>query len=111
MRYVCFAVFTGILLGMVFVTARASLVRPVWDNSHLMADPWFQATLADAYCGFLTFFAWVAYRERARTARMGWFVAIMLLGNIAMAAYVLLQLLRLKRDQPLAALFGPKPRS
>ena len=33
--------------------------------------------------------------------RLAWFVGIMLLGNFAMATYVLLQLARLRRDQPL----------
>lgn len=29
-----------------------------------MANPWAVATLADVYCGFLIFYAWVAYKER-----------------------------------------------
>ncbi len=60
--------------------------------------------MADAYCGFLTFYAWVFYKERSALGRAGWFVAIMLLGNFAMATYVLLQLARLRADQPLEQL-------
>jgi hypothetical protein len=40
------------------------------------------------------------YKERSWTARIAWFVAIMLLGNMAMASYVLLQLARLRPEQP-----------
>jgi hypothetical protein len=58
----------------------------------------------DAYFGFTTFYVWVFYKERAWAARILWFVAIMLLGNMAMASYVLLQLARLKPDEPAAAI-------
>lgn len=94
----------GILIAMSFVTVRASLVRPVWDNAHLLEDPWFIATLCDAYFGFLLFYVWVAWRERSLGRRLVWFVAIMLLGNFAMAAYVLLGLARLDRTDGIATL-------
>jgi Protein of unknown function (DUF1475) len=54
--------------------------------------PWFVATLFDTYFAFLWFWAWVAYRESSNLARGIWLVLIFGLGNIAMAAYVLLQL-------------------
>ncbi len=101
MRRTIAAIFSGILLVMTIVTVQASLVRPVWDNGRLFEDPWFVATLVDAYCGFVTFFVWVAWRERSTGARVGWFVAIMLLGNLAMSAYVLVELLRLHPDASL----------
>jgi hypothetical protein len=59
--------------------------RPLVDDRHLI----------DAYYAFLTFYAWVLYKERRALPRVVWFVAIMLLGNMAMAAYVLLQVQRL----------------
>jgi hypothetical protein len=43
---------------------------------------------------------WVFYKERGWLARGLWFVAIMALGNMAMASYVLLQLARLEAGQP-----------
>ena len=95
--------FGGILAGMLVVTTTASLKQPLWEWTGLVAEPdrwWTYATLADAYFGFLTFYAWVFYKEATATARVGWFVAIMLLGNMAMAVYVLLQLRRLDADQP-----------
>jgi hypothetical protein len=99
--------FGGILVGMVIVTATASLKQPLWEWTGLVAEPdrwWTYATLADAYFGFLTFYAWVFYKESTLVARAGWFVAIMLLGNMAMAVYVLLQLRRLRTDQPVASI-------
>ena len=97
--------FVGILVVMVFVTVRASLQCNVWSVSNeVVSDRWFQATLVDAYCGFLTFFAWVAYREKSLAAKVVWFLMIMGLGNIAMAAYVLWQLARLPAGASVDAL-------
>ena len=62
----------------------------------LWPDPWFIATLMDAYFGFLTFFLWVAYKETSWIARGSWFIAIMLLGNFAMCGYLLWQLSTIK---------------
>ena len=99
--------FGSILAGMLVVTTTASLKQPLWEWTGLVAEPdrwWTYATLADAYFGFLTFYAWVFYKETSAVARAGWFVAIMLLGNIAMAVYVLSQLARLRPGEPAANL-------
>jgi len=106
-RIPLFALFGGILVAMLVVTVAASLHQPIWEWGGLAAEPdrwWTYATLADAYFGFLTFYAWVFYKEARALARAGWFVAIMLLGNIAMAVYVLLQLARLRPGEPVAQL-------
>ena len=92
------ALFGAIFVWMIVVTVRSSLAMPLWDAiPGFMANPWAVATLWDAYCGFLTFFVWVAYKESSTTGRVVWFVLIMCLGNIAMSAYVLIQLFRLKQ--------------
>jgi hypothetical protein len=106
-RTALFTLFGVILVAMLVVTITASLQQPLWDWGGLKAEPdrwWTYATLADAYFGFLTFYAWVFYKESGAVARGGWFVAIMLLGNIAMAVYVLLQLARLRPGEPVAQL-------
>lgn len=80
---------------MLTVTTWASLQEDVLTGgAHVLQYRWGWATLADAYFGFLTFYCWVFYRERAPLARVAWFVAIMVLGNIAMSTYVLWQLHR-----------------
>ena len=108
MRKLLVIFFTVVLIGMTVVTVRASLVRPVWDNGQLLRDPWFIATLCDAYFGFLTFYLWVLVRERRLLPKLCWLVAILLLGNFAMAAYALIQLARLERGRPLSDLLCPR---
>jgi hypothetical protein len=99
--------FAAIFASLAVYTAWASTRQPVllWGGlTHGVDRYWTIATLMDAYFGFTTFYVWVFYKERALAARVLWFVAIMLLGNMAMAAYVLLQLSRLKPDEPAAAI-------
>jgi predicted permease len=88
--------FSFVLVSMLSVTTWASLKIAMWDTPRAVAThPWFIATMFDAYFGFLTFFCWVAYKETSNLARVVWLVAILLLGNIAMSVYMLLQLFRL----------------
>lgn len=84
-----------VLAVMLFVTITASLHEDVVTAGRLLwPDPWFRATLADAYFGFLFFWLWVAWRERSTARAILWFILIMTLGNFAMAGYLLLQLRR-----------------
>jgi hypothetical protein len=88
--------FLLILLGMLAVTTTATLDRGLFTaGAELWQDPWFRATLADAYFGFLVIYLWIAYKERTWSLRALWFVLVLLLGNIAIAIYFLLQLARL----------------
>jgi predicted permease len=87
--------FLVVLASMLWVTTWASLRCPLFAvPREVYAHPWFIATLFDAYWGFLTFFVWVGYKETSRLARSAWLVAILLLGNLAMAAYCLAELFR-----------------
>jgi hypothetical protein len=89
-------IFALILLSMLAVTAFASFHRGVLEaGADLWQDPWFKATLADAYFGFLVVYLWIAYQQRTWGRRVLWFVLLMLLGNIAIAVYVLIRLFRL----------------
>jgi hypothetical protein len=82
-----------VLASMLWVTTWASLHCPLFSVPRdVFTHPWFIATLFDAYWGFTTFFVWVAFKQTAWLARIAWFVAIMLLGNIAMSAYCLSEL-------------------
>ena len=103
--------FSGILLCMLFYTGWASTQQPVyqWGGLTTGADRyWTIATLLDAYFGFLTFYVWVLYKETRATRRVLWFIGIMLLGNMAMAAYVLLQLTRLSSGQPTSSILSAR---
>jgi hypothetical protein len=85
-----------VLVTMLCATSWASLQCALWKTPEaVVGHPWFIATLFDCYFGFLTFYAWLAYKETGWIARAAWLVAILLLGNIAMSSYMLLTLFRL----------------
>jgi len=109
MRTVVTAIAGLILVVMMGVTVWASRTIGLWDAwPDFRANPWAIATLVDAYSGFLLFYLYVAWRERSSTARVAWFVLIMTLGNMATAAYLLLQLARLRADEPAEAMLAPR---
>ena len=85
-----------VLLAMLVVTTWASSEIALWKTPREVAmHPWFIATLFDTYFAFLTFYVWLAYKETSNFARVLWLVGILLLGNIAMAIYLLRELFRL----------------
>ena len=96
--------FAVIIASMIAVTGWASLHQPlgVFARSATIREPWVIATLFDAYWGFITFYVWVAWKEQAWAARLLWFVAIILLGNMAMSVYMLAQLFAIPAAGPLA---------
>jgi hypothetical protein len=89
-------VFTLAFLTILGATTWASLQMPFWKTPQaLVTHPWFIATLVDTYLAFFTFWVWVAYKETSNVARVLWLVLIFVLGNIAIAGYMLWQLYRL----------------
>ncbi len=101
--------FGFIFFFMVAMTVRTSLQVSLWSAlPSFAASPWSMATLYDAYFGFITFFCWLSWRERRFSLKVAWFALIMSLGNIAMSAYVLIQLFRLRPEETVSALFQRK---
>jgi predicted permease len=95
--------FLGVLGSMLWVTGWARLHQSVYAiPREVFTHPWFIATLFDAYWGFLTFYVWQAWKEQSLAARGLWFIAVMLLGNIAMSVYVLAELFRIRTSSQLA---------
>lgn len=93
----CF--FIVVLISMLAVTSWASMHCALWEiPGSVGGHPWFIATLFDTYWAFLTFYCWLAYKERTWLARIGWLLGILLLGNIAMAAYMIILLFRVRPD-------------
>lgn len=91
--------FAVVLVSMLAVTSWAASQVPLWSIPRAVGGhPWFIATLFDAYWGFFTFFLWQCYRETSWAARGVWFIALVLLGNMAMAAYGLAVVWRLPLD-------------
>lgn len=110
--------FLQLLFGFIFIsllvyTTWASTRQSVLEWTGLTEGPnrwWTIATLIDAYYGFITFYVWVFIKERSALARVLWFVGIMCLGNMAMSAYVLIALARLKPGEPIAHFLLPRDR-
>lgn len=99
------ALFGLVLASMLWVTSWASFQCPLFAvPREVYAHPWFIATMFDAYWGFTTFFVWVCYKQTSWVARGAWFLAIMLLGNIAMSAYCLSELFAMPADGKLSDL-------
>ncbi len=99
--------FLGVIGAMLWATTTASLHQSLGDFARgpVIRDPWVVATLFDAYLAFLAFFIFVAWKERSLAARGLWFVALMLLGNFAIAAYMLRELFAVPTDGPLDDVF------
>ncbi len=99
----------AVLAVMLYVTISASLQQDIVSATRqLWPDPWFRATLADAYCGFLFFWLWVVWREQSAARSAFWLILIMTLGNIAMAGYLLVQLRHIRSGENLDRLFSRK---
>jgi hypothetical protein len=102
-----FAMALCIILG---ATGWASLQMPFWRTpAAVVGHPWFLATLVDCYLAFFAFWLWVAYKERSNLVRAAWLLLIFGLGNIAIAAYMLIQLYRLPRGAGVEALLLRRP--
>jgi len=99
-----------VLVAMVAVTTWASLDANVLVGfQRLLADRWGVATLFDAYFGFLWFWLWILHKEGHLGRSLLWLLLLFALGNLAMAAYVMIQLARLKRGDGVEALLLRKP--
>lgn len=89
------ALFVVVLASMVAVTSWASLHTSVLAiPDEVLRDPWFIATLADAYWAFVAVYVWIAWKERSVAARVLWLIALLALGNISIAVYFLQELWR-----------------
>jgi hypothetical protein len=104
--------FAIVFMAMLFVTTWASLDKNVFAGGALvMAEPWGVATLFDTYFAFLTFYLWVLYKESSSVARLLWLLAILLLGNFAMAIYALIQIQKSPDDSAEGILLRSKKRA
>ena len=96
MRALLLLIFGLFFLTILYFTVRASLSENILQiDPVVLANRWFQATLVDAYLGFGTFYIWVTYRESSVLLRVAWLLLILLLGNLAMSAYVIIRLVML----------------
>lgn len=99
--------FSGILLFMTVNVINTELKTPLFQNwDTLAAVPWMKTTLLDFYANVLVLSLWVCYKESRHWKKIMWFILFCLLGSIATAAYVLVQLFKVKKDEnPLQVIF------
>src|SRR5476651_96651 len=103
--------FSAIRVSMLIITTWASTRQSMFAWGGLTTGPdryWTIATLMDAYCGLLTFYVWVLYKETRALPRVLWFIAIMSFGNMAMSAYVLIQLAKQRSGGTVAGLLSAR---
>lgn len=94
--------FFVVLVSMLVVTAWAGRQQSLGEfaRSPTFREPWVVATLFDAYWAFIAFYVWVAWKETSAVARVLWFPSLVLLGNIAIAAYMLAELFSVPAGAP-----------
>jgi stearoyl-CoA desaturase (Delta-9 desaturase) len=80
-------------------TSMESNLFAEWNR--LGAEPWMRATLVDFYFNITILTVWLFYRETCRVRAALWTAAFVILGSIATAFYVFLQIHRLKPGEPL----------
>ncbi|CAM2873540.1 DUF1475 family protein [Rariglobus hedericola] len=103
------ALFFVVIASMLAVTGWASSQCALFAiPREVFTHPWFIATLFDAYWAFIAFYVWVAWKEQSLAARILWFVAIILWGNLAMALYFLIELFRIQTIDQLGEVFGTR---
>ncbi len=104
------ALFVIIFGAMSSLIVWASLNQPIFGiPREVFTNPWFVATLFDAYFAFITFYVWVAWKEQSMGARMLWLPVVLLWGNFAMAIYMIIELFRIDHIDQLGEVFS-KPR-
>jgi hypothetical protein len=101
--------FLTVIVSMLAITGWASSQCALFAiPREVFTHPWFIATLFDAYWAFIAFYVWVAWKEQTLAARVLWFVAIILLGNLAMATYLLIELFRIQKIDRLGEVFATR---
>lgn len=100
--------FVVVLGSMLWITTRAGMHQSLGDfsRSETFRDPWVVATLFDAYWAFIAVYVWVAWKEQSLAARLLWFIALIALGNIAIAVYFLRELFSIPSAGPLQDVFA-----
>lgn len=58
------------------------------EGSSIWSLAWGKVTLIDLYVGLVLFAAWVALREKTPVAAGAWWLALIVLGNLAAAVYL-----------------------
>lgn len=99
LKYI-FLVLSFYMVYLVIVTSLKSNLFEVWNE--LGAQPWMTTTLVDFYFNITIISVWVIYKEGSWLKSVLWIIGFILLGSIATAFYVFLQLAQLKPGDDLS---------
>ena len=94
--------FLSISIFMTYTAIKTSIESNLWDVlPELNRQPWFVATIIDFYFNIIIISSWTIYKEKNITMAFLWIIAFIVLGSIATAFYVFLQLAKLKKGEGL----------
>jgi drug/metabolite transporter (DMT)-like permease len=87
-------------LGMILLVIWTSMQSDMFNLPEpVLKEPWFWTTIVDFYFNIAILSAWVIYREANWLRSLLWIVAFVILGSIATAFYVFLQIAALKQEE------------
>jgi hypothetical protein len=100
------AIFGILFIYIVYTVISTSIESNLFKEWDFLASiPWMKATLIDFYINTIVIFAWMSLREKKWTARILWLLGFVFLGSIATTLYVLIQLFKLEKDEPVVNAF------
>jgi uncharacterized membrane protein YczE len=99
----------AIMVWMGYIVVSTSMESNLFEEWHTLGGiPWMRATLWDFYANVLVIYLWVCYKERTLAQRIIWLILLCCLGSIATAAYVFIQLFKLKPGEGLKELLSKR---
>ncbi|MCX6170229.1 MAG: DUF1475 family protein [Ignavibacteriales bacterium] len=106
MKNFLIAVFSILFIYIVYTVISTSIESNLFKEWDFLASiPWMKATLIDFYINTVVIFVWMAFREKSWLARILWLLGFVLLGSIATTFYVLVQLFKLDKNEPVINAF------
>lgn len=102
MKNLLISLVTAVFLWVTYIVISTSFQSNLFQElDYLTSIPWMKATLWDFYALIFVLLLWVYYKESSFAAKSIWTVLFVCLGSIAVTAYVLLQLFKLKTGEGL----------
>lgn len=99
--------FSAVLVFMSYKVIDTSMQSNLFEEwNYLAGIPWMRTTLWDFYANVLVLSLWVCYKESVIWQRILWILAFVAFGSIGTCAYLLVQLFKLKKGEPLSVIFA-----
>jgi len=99
-------IFSMLFVYIVYTVISTSIESNLFKEWDFLASiPWMKATLIDFYINTIVIFSWMSFREKNWQVRFMWLLLFVFLGSIATTFYVLIQLFKLDKDEPVINAF------